>query len=130
MFMFKALLIPFQTHVKMYIIPIVADFTDEMLPWLRPHPLRVTDLKNNTEGLSFSGHSFPLTSVVDDGSLLLPWQEVNSLTDGITPSQPFANIKIQSRQSHPSSISDLIGVVLPPVPLSLPATKAQLYDTK
>lgn len=46
------------------------------------------------------------------------------------PPSPFTNIKIQSGQPHPSSISDLIGVVLPPVPPSPSATEAQLYDTK
>lgn len=47
------------------------------------------------------------------------------------PPQPSDNIKIQNGQLNPSSISDLIVMVLPPVPgRPLPPRQPSLYDTK
>lgn len=47
------------------------------------------------------------------------------------PPQPCNNIKIQNGQLNPSSISDLIVMVLPPVPgRPLPPRQPSLYDTK
>lgn len=55
--------------------------------------------------------------------------KVNSLLDHIISSPLFDNIKILSGQLNPSSISDLIVMVLPGVPLRPPAAFAALYDT-
>lgn len=47
------------------------------------------------------------------------------------PPRPSDNIKIQNGQLNPSSISDLIVMVLPPVPgRPLPPHQPGLYDTK
>lgn len=47
------------------------------------------------------------------------------------PPRPSDNIKIQNGQLNPSSISDLIVMVLPPVPgRPLPPRQPSLYDTK
>lgn len=47
------------------------------------------------------------------------------------PPRPSDNIKIQNGQLNPSSISDLIVMVLPPVPgRPLPPHQPSLYDTK
>lgn len=47
------------------------------------------------------------------------------------PPRPSDNIKIQNGQLNPSSISDLIVMVLPPVPgRPLPPRQPGLYDTK
>lgn len=55
--------------------------------------------------------------------------KVNSLLDHIISSLLFDNIKILSGQLNPSSISDLIVMVLPGVPPRPPAARAALYDT-
>lgn len=55
--------------------------------------------------------------------------KVNSLLDHIISSLLFDNIKILSGQLNPSSISDLIVMVLPGVPQRPPAAFAALYDT-
>lgn len=61
---------------------------------------------------------------------LLPFtHKVNSLLDHIISSLLFDNIKILSGQLNPSSISDLIVMVLPGVPPRPPAARAALYDT-
>lgn len=67
--------------------------------------------------LPFPDHPLPFT------------HKVNSLLDHIISSPLFDNIKILSGQLNPSSISDLIVMVLPGVPQRPPAAFAALYDT-
>lgn len=55
--------------------------------------------------------------------------KVNSLLDHIISSLLFDNIKILSGQFNPSSISDLIVMVLPGVPGRPLAARVALYDT-
>ena len=55
--------------------------------------------------------------------------KVNSLLDHIISSPLLDNIKILSGQLNPSSISDLIVMVLPGIPQRPPAAFAALYDT-
>lgn len=55
--------------------------------------------------------------------------KVNSLLDHIISSLLFDNIKILSGQLNPSSISDLIVMVLLGIPQRPPAGFAALYDT-
>lgn len=73
------------------------------------------------------GAIFPLLTFPDHP--LSFTHKVNSLLDHIISSPLFDNIKILSGQLNPSSISDLIVMVLPGVPQRPPAAFAALYDT-
>lgn len=76
---------------------------------------------------SHHGVIFPLLRFPDHP---LPFtHKVNSLLDHIISSPLLDNIKILSGQLNPSSISDLIVMVLPGVPQRPPAAFAALYDT-
>ena len=76
---------------------------------------------------SHHGGIFPLLRFPDHP---LPFtHKVNSLLDHIISSPLLDNIKILSGQLNPSSISDLIVMVLPGVPQRPPAAFAALYDT-
>lgn len=71
----------------------------------------------------FSSLFLPLSS--------FPSQRLIHSRMALFPPRPSDNIKIQNGQLNPSSISDLIVMVLPPVPgRPLPPRQPGLYDTK
>lgn len=77
---------------------------------------------------SFSSPSFWLPPLCLSS---LPSQRLIHSRMALFPLQPSNSIKIQNGQLNPSSISDLIVMVLPPVPgRPLLPRQASLYDTK
>lgn len=91
--------------------------------------LQTLEAPHDRLAMSMLWSDFYFTAFSIRSSPFLSTHKVNSLLDHIISSLLFDNIKILSGQLNPSSISDLIVMVLLGIPLRPPAAFAALYDT-